>query len=184
MHWGLTTQTSPQRNNNWSLNCSFKMLWVRNWNTVHEFINFKEQSEAPPALRAHARRCACALVSVSQRPWLPGRIVKLITSWKNPKLNPKLESEHLPSAARRRSGLPVNNSAGGGETGTECPERSGWAFTESARKRKKKERKKKKTGVMREVQGFSRSPKNKILNLSIGVLKKRHQSFISQAQEH
>lgn len=53
-----------------------------------------------------------------------GRIVKLITSSKNPKLNPKLESEHLPSAAWCRSRLPVNNLARGGESGTDCSGRS------------------------------------------------------------
>lgn len=129
-------------------------------------------------LWAYACRSACALVSVSQCPWLPGRIVKLITSWKNPKLTPKLESEHLPSVARCRSGLPVNNLAGGGETGTECPERSGWAFTESTRKKKEKEKDRsyeRSAGIFKKSSGFE----NKMLNLSIRVLKKTSIFYIT-----
>lgn len=56
--------------------------------------------------------------------------MKLITSSKNPKLNPKLESEHLPSVAGAEVDS-VNNSAGGEESGTESADRSGETHRET-----------------------------------------------------
>lgn len=58
-----------------------------------------QQSKISPALSVCEDTHTHALVSIPQCPCLWGWIVSLITSFKNPKLHPKLESEHLPSVA-------------------------------------------------------------------------------------
>lgn len=67
--------------------------------------------------------CVYACTRLSQCPWLGGEMVKLITSSKNPKLNPKIRRRTPPIGGQCGSGLAVNNLAGGVETGTGSTER-------------------------------------------------------------
>lgn len=97
------------------------------------FQEFGNKSQATYSWEETEKRClllrvclcvyACTLVHVSQCPWLWGRMVKLITSSKNPKLNPKIRRRTPPIGGQRSSGLAVNNLAGGVEIGTGCTER-------------------------------------------------------------